>query len=176
MTRGARPFSPVPGSPLVPTGDPMIDGVGPAAWAEDRADRCDLTLHGEPRIRPMRVVAGVTVHPKSPDPRGMRVVGTDGVVAGTVVDIWVDLAEPYVRYLTVLLADGSGEVLLPMGYARVVRATGTVHVKAIRAAQFARVPRPKAADRITLLEEDKVVAYYAGGYMYAEPSRQEPLF
>ena len=33
------------GSPLVPTGNPMVDGVGPAAWA-DRADVPDLTFHG----------------------------------------------------------------------------------------------------------------------------------
>jgi len=28
---------------------------------------------------------------------------------------------------------------------------------------------------VTLLEEEKLVAYYAGGLMYATPSRQGPL-
>ena len=31
------------------------------------------------------------------------------------------------------------------------------------------------ADRITLLEEEKVMAYYGGGTLYAEASRKEPL-
>ena len=36
----ARRVGPWPGAPLVPTGNPLVDGVGPAAWAE-RADRPD---------------------------------------------------------------------------------------------------------------------------------------
>ena len=45
------------GSPLIPTGNPMVDGVGPAAWA-NRADVPDLTVRGEPKIVPMRVAPG----------------------------------------------------------------------------------------------------------------------
>jgi photosynthetic reaction center H subunit len=170
-----RPFKPHPGAPEVPTGDPMQDGVGAAAWA-DRADRPDLTVEGEPRMQPMSVLDGWEIHPRDPDPRGMRVIGADGQVAGKVTDIWVDRAEPQIRYLSVTLEAGGTPVLLPMGYARVHRATGSVHVKAIMANQFARVPRPAANDRVTLLEEDKIFAYYAGGYRYADPSRSEPLF
>ena len=40
--------------------------------------------------------------------------------------------------------------------------------------QFLAAPALKNPDQITLLEEDKVSAYFAGGYMYATPNRQEP--
>ena len=164
---------PHPGAPFEPTGDPMKDGVGPAAWA-DRADHPDLTLEGEPKIQPMSVLDGFEVESRDPDPRGMPVVGADGVQAGTIVDIWVDRSEPQIRYFTVELAGGEGEVLLPVGYSRIDTRRGQVKVKAIKAEHFSGVPRPKADDRITLLEEDRVVAYYAGGYMYADPGRGEP--
>ena len=31
------------------------------------------------------------------------------------------------------------------------------------------------ADRVTLLEEEKIAAYYGAGTLYATPARQEPL-
>ena len=46
---------------------------------------------------------------------------------------------------------------------------------AITAAQFADAPRIEAADRITLYEEDRVLGYFGGGYLYATPDRQEPF-
>jgi len=30
-------------------------------------------------------------------------------------------------------------------------------------------------DQVTFLEEDKLVAYFAGGYLYATPERMGPL-
>jgi photosynthetic reaction center H subunit len=151
----------------------MKDGVGAAAWA-DRADRYDLTVHGEPRIRPMSQLPEYHLDRRDPDPRGMTVVAGDGEEVGTVTDIWVDLAEPQPRYLTVELNQG-GTVLLPMGYARIKR-SGIVQVVSIFSHHFPDVPKLRVPDRITLLEEDKIVAYYAGGYRYAEPSRNEPIF
>jgi photosynthetic reaction center H subunit len=47
-------------------------------------------------------------------------------------------------------------------------------VQSILGAQFANVPRNKQPDSVTLLEEDKICAYYGGGTLYATPSRQEP--
>ena len=173
MSLRAKPTSPVPGSPLVPTGDAMVDGVGPAAWA-DRADRPDLTLAGEPKIQPMSILHGYVIEPRDPDPRGWPVYGGRGVKAGTVEDIWVDRSEPQVRYYQVALEGGAGSVLLPAGYAKVRRSRGRIDVKAIFAPHFARVPKTAAPDRITLLEEDRIVAYYAGGTMYADPERGEP--
>src|SRR6056297_866542 len=40
------------GFPFVPSGDPMVDGVGPASWAP-RRDVPELDGHGHPKIVPM---------------------------------------------------------------------------------------------------------------------------
>jgi photosynthetic reaction center H subunit len=152
----------------------MKDGVGAAAWA-DRADRYDLTADGRPRIQPLSGLTGFHLDPRDPDPRGMTVIAGDGVAVGKVSDVWIDLAEPQLRYLTVDL-DAGGTALLPIGYAKIQGRAGQIRVKSIFGHHFADVPRPRAADRITLLEEDRVVAYYAGGYRFAEPGRNEPLF
>lgn len=177
MSDAIRPVNPHPGAAAVPTGNPMKDGVGAAAWAH-RADRPDLTLEGEPKIQPMSVLVGWEIHPRDPNPMGAPVIAADGVTVGTVDDVWVDRSEPCIRYLSVKLAAGAGSVLLPMGYAKVrksFKGVLSIHVKALMAAHFAEVPRPTLPDRVTLLEEDKIVAWYAGGYRYAHPSRLEPL-
>ncbi|MBX7119136.1 MAG: PRC-barrel domain-containing protein [Gemmatimonadaceae bacterium] len=165
------------GSPMVPTGDPMVDGVGPAAWAA-RADVPDLTAYGEAKIVPMRVAPGYSVAAGDPDPRGLPVKACDGNVAGTIVDIWVDRSEPQVRYYEVELAAGGAHKLLPAPYVQWPHfglwGNDHVIVKAITAAQFANVPTTKRDDRITLLEEDRIMAYYAGGHLYADAARAEP--
>jgi photosynthetic reaction center H subunit len=51
-----------------------------------------------------------------------------------------------------------------------------VFVGAILAGQFANVPQTKSMEQITLLEEEKISAYYGAGTLYATPERQEPLF
>ena len=63
------------GSPFVPTGNPMIDGVGPASWAQ-RADVPDLTAHGKPKIVPMQVATDFSIAEGDPDPRGLPVRGS----------------------------------------------------------------------------------------------------
>ena len=47
-------------------------------------------------------------------------------------------------------------------------------MKSITVAQFANVPETKRDDRVTLLEEDKIMAYYSGGHLYGQPGRAEP--
>ena len=163
-----------PGAPIQPVGDPLLSGLGPAAWA-DRADVPDLTVHGDPKIVPMRVAPNFFIEPRDPDPRGMRMVGCDDAVAGTVAEVWVDRAEPQVRYLEVQLADAR-RVLIPFAVCKVDRRRALVRTKSIRAAQFINVPATRRPDQVTLLEEDKIMAYYAGGYLYAKPGRSEPLF
>ena len=44
------------GAPYAPTGNPLVDGIGPAAWA-DRAKRPDLDMEGHPRIVPISMPA-----------------------------------------------------------------------------------------------------------------------
>jgi len=174
------------GSPLVPTGDPMRDGVGPASYA-NRQDIPDLALDGKPKIVPMRVANDFVVEPSDPDPRGMAVVAADGQVAGTVKDLWVDRSEPRILFFEVELtnsskpSDDQDEVapdnnpLLPYGYARVKFGQGQIRVSSIMADQFQHVPRTSSADQVTRLEEERITAYFAGGHLYAHPSRQEPL-
>jgi len=163
-----------PGAPLEPTGDPMIDGVGPAAWAR-RTDKADVMWEtGEARIVPMRVDTAFSVAEEDPDPRGMTVIGCDGLVAGTVVDIWVDRAEAVARYLEVELPDGR-RVLTPTPMVVVKRASRTVVVRSITSVQFGNVPGMRNPLQVTRLEEDKIGGYYAGGTLYATAERQESL-
>jgi len=168
------PTASFPGAPLEPTGNPLIDGVGPASYAE-RADVPDLTIDGDPKIVPLRAAPAFSVATRDPDPRGMAVLGTDGAVAGTITDAWVDKSEYIFRYFELALGDGGRHVLLPVTFCRVDAARRQVRVKAITAAQFADVPGLAQADQVTFLEEDKICGYYGGGYLYATPDRAEPF-
>lgn len=178
----AQPMERWPGAPLVPTGNPMLDGVGPAAYAL-RPDEPEKTMHGGPRLLPMRVAQEFSVASQDPDPRGMPVVGADGKSGGVVTDIWVDRAEPQVRYLEVKVGAGEGgeadsgerTVLLPIGFSRVDAYNKRVKVISILSSQFADVPTLKNPDQVTQLEEDKISAYYGSGHLYAHAGRQEPL-
>lgn len=162
------------GSPLVPSGNPMVDGVGPAAWAP-RRDLPELDGHGNPKIRPMSSLEDFRVS-AGRDPRGKAVVSGDGEVVGRVSDMWIDVPEAMVRYLTIdLNPEGTGQTrLVPMSMAKVK--SDRVRVKSIHAEQFAGVPTLAASDQITLLEEEKICAWYAGGTLYADAKRSESLF
>ena len=37
------------------------------------------------------------------------------------------------------------------------------------------VPATRSPEQITLLEEEKITAYYGAGTLYATPERQEPI-
>lgn len=166
------------GSPIIPLGDPMKDGIGPAAWA-DRPDRPDYTAHGTPKIVPLRADKGYWLEPRDPNPIGLPVVAADKQVAGTIVEVWVDRSEPQVRYYEVKLT-GSEEVrLLPVGYVQWPNfglwGCDKVLVKSITSRHFRDVPTTRSRDQITLLEEDRITAYYAGGHMYALPGRDQPI-
>ncbi len=169
----AQPTAPYLGAPWQPTGNPMLDAVGPASYAL-RADHPDRTVDGLPMIVPLRVAAGFSVAEKDPDPRGMEVFGADRELGGTVSDIWVDRAEPQIRYLEVT-TPAARRVLLPITFAKISGSKRRVTVKSILGSQFATVPALANPDQVTLLEEDKITAYYAGGTLYATPARAEPF-
>jgi photosynthetic reaction center H subunit len=160
------------GTPIDPIGNPLLAGVGPGAW-NDRADHADLDHHGVPKIRPLSLTPECGVSSNDPDPRGMTLLDAHGDPVGTISDLWLDAPEMVFRYLEVTLADGSRKALVPMTFARITRDSVKVH--ALLAHQYADVPATKAADRITLLEEERVTAYFGAGLLYAEPSRAEPL-
>jgi len=172
------------GAPFVPTGDAMADGMGPAAWA-NRAKYPDLTFDGRPRIVPIAQSHELVVSPNDPQLIGWPVVAADGATAGKVSDIWVDQAEHIIRYLEVETTSGK-KVLAPMAVA-VVHGNSLigallpiiqdeakfVEIDAITAAQFENVPALDTAGVITRYEEDRIQAYFGGGYMYATPERSE---
>jgi photosynthetic reaction center H subunit len=162
------------GAPLQPTGDAMLAGVGPGSYS-DRADIADTTLDGSLRLVPLRVAHDFSVSGNDPDPRGLPVLGADGQVGGTVRDVWVDRAEVLFRYLEVEVParGGSRRVLLPINFTRI--SGRQVKVRAILGAQFAQVPATRNPDAVTLLEEDKIMAYYGAGTLYATAGRSEPL-
>ncbi len=160
------------GSPIEPIGNPMLAGVGPGAWA-DRSDEPDLMLDGKPKLQPLRIASQYTVSPKDPDPRGMNVYGGDGEVAGVVTDIWMDISELIFRYFELRVEGIGRRVLVPVPFCRVTR--DGVYVKAVYARHFADVPGMKRDDQVTMLEEEKISAYYGAGLLYADPRRLEPL-
>lgn len=168
----AVPAGPWPGAPMVPTGDAMRDGVGPASYSM-RADEPDLTLEGDVKIVPMRSLEDYSVASEDPDPRGMTIVDLQGKTAGTVTDLWVDKSEMVFRYLEGQATEGGARILFPLTLARVNGKTRQVTLRSIAAKQFAHAPQPKSPDMITLLEEDKIAAYFASGHLYAYPGRTE---
>jgi photosynthetic reaction center H subunit len=174
----AVPADPYNGSPIIPTGDPMKDGIGPAAWAE-RHDEPDRTVFGDPKIVPMRVTKGFWLNPRDPNPIGMPVIAADKQVAGTVVEVWVDRSEPQVRYYEVQLAGSEERRLLPAPFVQWPNfglwGCDRLLVKSITSRHFPGIPQTRSMEQITLLEEDKIVAYYGGGHMYALPGRGDPV-
>ena len=157
------------GAPYSPTGNPLTDGIGPAAYAE-RSRLPDIDAHGRPRIVPISVDGHMTVAKASTDPRGLPVIGADGRTAGTVTDLWVDRAEHMIRYLSIDTCMRT--VVAPMAMATVTRTH--VSLDAINAADFAGAPVPASPVEITRYEEERVVGYFGGGYLYANQDRQEP--
>ena len=170
------PIASWPGAPMGPTGNPMLDGVGPGSWA-DREDVPELNIDNVPCIVPLRLAEGTFLEARDPDPRGMKVLGTDSEVGGVVTDVWVDRAEALIRYLEVEVTTSGGakRVLLPMPFALINRRRGRVTVDAILGSQFADVPVTASPNQVTKREEDRIVGYYGAGTLYATPARQEPL-
>lgn len=167
-TFAMEPTSPSAGSPYEPTGNPMKDGVGPAAYAM-REDVPELDSHGAPTIRPMRMCEGFR-HFAGKDPRGMPVIAGDGETVGTISDMWIDTSELIVRYLEIDLG-AAGKRLVPGPMAKITW-KGVV-VRSIFGEHFADVPQTKAEDRVTKLEEEMISAYYAGGTLYASRERTD---
>ena len=168
-----------PGAPWVPTGNPLKDGMGPGAWA-DRAKYPDLTFDGRPRIVPLAESHDIVIAPNDPTPIGMPVYAADKKLAGKVSDVWVDQSEHIIRYLEVTTNSGK-RVLAPIFVCdvqtgnKLFRETGKlVDITAIRSDQFDEAPVIETQGRITRYEEDRIMAYFGGGYMYATAERSEP--
>ncbi|MDZ7824313.1 MAG: photosynthetic reaction center subunit H [Ahrensia sp.] len=183
-----RDMRPVPGTkiaafsgaPYEPTSaNPMLDSIGPGSWAE-RADRPDLTHEGDAKIVPMATAAGFSIAKGDVDPRGKRVVGYDSVVAGRITDVWVDKSEQVIRYLEIETEVGATprNVLVPINFCTLQTPRDreqVFYVHAISGEQFASVPATRKRREVTFLEEDKIMAYFGSGLMYANERRRESV-
>lgn len=161
-----------PGAPHDPTGDPMLAAVGPGAYSE-RPDIPEKTLEGEPRIVPMRANDSLIVDKRDTDPRGMPLLAADGEQVGTVSDLWIDLAEPQIYYLEV--SGDERSYIVPFGFADMDKRAGQIRVDALYSRHFENVPALSSPEQITMLEEDRISAYFGGGLMYANDKRGEPI-
>ncbi len=164
---------PFPGSSLQPTGDPLADGVGPAAWADRRQEPLWFAP-GVTQLAPLRAVEGWRVAKGDLDPRGLPVVDAWGARAGVVGDLWVDRGVKILRYLEVELDDGGGSALLPIHHTDIRRTPARVALRAVRAALLARAPRLAQPDMATAREEDRINAFYAGGAFLEREARRGP--
>lgn len=158
------------GTAYEPRGNPMLSGMGAGAWAE-RPDRPDLNAHGKPKIVPLRAADGFGW--ADVDMTGWPVFGADGKQAGTIRDVWVDSGEQVIRYAEVEAP--AGPRLVPFTAMIVDRWTRRVSVHSLMADQFEGIPTVSADDRITMLEEEKVMAYVAAGKLFAHEDRREAL-
>ncbi len=164
-----------PGSPLTPTGDPLLDGVGPASYGLRRTTPL-IYREGHIQVAPLRLLDGWRLGDGDPDPRGMTVVGADGKAAGVVTDVWIDKSVKILRYLEVdVAAPAARRILLPIYHTDIKRRAREVRVKAARAARFADAPGPAAPDVVTAREEDQINAFWAGARFYRDQMIQEPL-
>ncbi|GJD51623.1 Reaction center protein H chain [Methylobacterium crusticola] len=168
-----------PGAPIEPTNaapERLRDGVGPGAYAH-RTDTPDQTWEKHDRIVPLRVATEFVVNARSTDPRGMRVVGADRTTVGTVADVWVDRGESLPRYYEVALSgtEPARSVLLPVVFANVSTGRDAVVCDALLGEQFADVPATRSPDSVTILEEERIAAFFGAGTLYATPGRMEAL-
>lgn len=159
------------GYPLDPTGDPMLDGVGPASWAA-RRDLPELDGHGHVKIVPMEASGTFRVS-AGRDPRGLPVQAGDGAIVGVINDMWIDAPEQLVRYVSMELDEDKSTRLLPIQLVRIH--SDRVEVKALYGKHFKGIPVTKSPTQVTLLEEDKICGYVGGGKLYADQSRQDPI-
>lgn len=175
-TLNAAKIAPWPGAPLEPVGDPMQAAVGPGAYAL-RADTPEQTFDGRDLIVPIRVATNYAVASEDANPVGMAVLGADGKQGGVVTDLWVDRGEGVLRYYEVETGtpEASRRVLLPVTFSRVNASRRRIHVEAILGHQFAGAPATREPDRVTMLEEERTVAYFGAGTLYATVQRAEPL-
>jgi photosynthetic reaction center H subunit len=83
--------------------------------------------------------------------------------------MWIDAPEQLVRYLEITLNSGSKK-LVPMPMVKIQ--SDRVRINSLSSDLFEGVPATKSQTEVTLLEEEKISAYYAGGTMYAAAKRK----
>jgi photosynthetic reaction center H subunit len=177
QTPNSQQVLPWAGAPFTPTGNPLVDGVGPAAYA-NRADVPDHAYDdGLPKIVPLRNAGEFFLAGEDTDPRGFEVISNDNKVVGTISDVWIDRAEYIIRYLEMARNEslGGGHVILPSTFIKIKSKRHEIMCNFLRSDQFATIPQLRNPDVITLLEEDKLMGYFGGGQLYGKLGRVEPV-
>jgi photosynthetic reaction center H subunit len=105
----------------------------------------------------------------------MTMLGSDDRIAGIITDVWIDRSDRMIRYLEVQLANGGRQVLVPYMMVDVNGRRRAVKTDSISAHQFVNAPQLAVPGEITRFEEERVMAYFGGGYLYANPQRAEPF-
>lgn len=106
----------------------------------------------------LRTDAAYHIEHRDPDPRGMKVLGADGGVGGTIADVWLDRSEALIRYLELKVDGTEGEdgtattVLLPINFTKIDGSRRIVKVHAILSTQFKDVPKLKTSTAVTRRE------------------------
>lgn len=172
----AMPAYEFPGAPIIPLGDPLVDGIGPASYAL-KEDVPDLTADGSLTLAPMRHHPQYHFEGSGPNLIGWTVVASDGEIVGTVHDVWINAIEYFLRYVEIdcNLEGGSRRVMAPYAFAELRESLRELHFSSINSHQFARVPVLADENQITMREEDRINAYFAGGLLYGRPRRKGPL-
>ena len=172
----AAPAYEFPGAPLVPLGDPLVDGVGPASYAL-KEDVPDLTADGALTIVPMRNQSAYRLEETGPNLVGMTVIAADGLPVGTIADLWINATEYFLRYVEIdgNVDAGGRRIMAPFAFASIKERRGEVHFSSLSLAQFSRVPALASADQITKREEDRLNGYFAGGFLYGKSGRKGPF-
>ena len=100
------------------------------------------------------------------DPRGLPVVCRDDQVVGTVTDMWIDEPEQMVRYVEFEIAPehGSGKRIAPITMVKIT--SRWVDITSLNSDQINGIPTIKSTGEVTLLEEEKIAGWFAGGLMY----------
>jgi photosynthetic reaction center H subunit len=162
------------GAPSDPIGNPLLSASGPAGYSL-RADKPELTWHNDQnRLAPLRVATDHSFDENSPNPIGFEAVGFDGIVGGSVKDVWVDREESVIRYYEVTVAGGKS-VFVPVALVRVNESANQILLASVTGKQIGEAPTIASPDQITWREEDQTQAYFASGQLFAIPSRRESL-
>jgi photosynthetic reaction center H subunit len=173
-----RPNDPFPQAPVVAVGNPLLAGIGPGAWPI-RSDTPELAFDDQkPRVVPMRTEKDFSIAHEDADPRGYAVYGADGEIGGTITDLWIDRSEHAVRYfeMEVPVKSGTKRLLVPNLFVDSIKAgKRSAFISAILSTQFADIPATKKPQQVSTTEEERIVAYFAAGRLFATPQRAEPL-
>lgn len=171
--RPERELPPI-GYPLDPGPDPLMEGIGAAAWARLREEKPDLDVEGEPKLIPLNDNNEYYIPDGDPDPRGWNLVSADERRVGRVHDLWFNRAEFFLRYYEVSIEGAEGRRLIPAFFAEALPRDRIVRATTLVAKDLRRIPVRAAEDCITMREEDRLNGFFAGGLRFSGAPGQIP--